>query len=247
MYYACVCAIAKDETPHLREWALHHFAVGFEHIVLYDNGSAVPAARTLADLADAGLLTVIDFPRREAPQLSAYYHCLRQWKTRSRWLAFIDIDEFVLPLGRRDVRDLLEDYEAWAGLAAHWMVFGSGGHLRRPPAGVTRSYTDGLCLHHHIKSLVQPQWVLKPLSPHHFAYAEGRFCVNEDRVPVLGASSYPVAEKIRINHYFYKSNALTACLHSQVYSQVLFHITEADFCCLSACFPKLCNMRHKYR
>ena len=36
MYYACVCAIAKDETPHLREWALHHFAVGFEHIVLYD-------------------------------------------------------------------------------------------------------------------------------------------------------------------------------------------------------------------
>lgn len=205
MYYACVCAIAKDDTPHLREWALHHFAVGFEHIVLYDNGSAVPAARTLADLADAGLLTVIDFPRREAPQLSAYYHCLRQWKTRSRWLAFIDIDEFVLPLGRRDVRDLLEDYEAWAGLAAHWMVFGSGGHLRRPPAGVTRSYTDGLCLHHHVKSLVQPQWVLKPLSPHHFAYAEGRFCVNEDRVPVLGASSYPVAEKIRINHYFYKS------------------------------------------
>ena len=73
MYYACVCAIAKDETPHLREWALHHFAVGFEHIVLYDNGSAVPAALTLADLADAGLLTVIDFPRREAPQLSAYY------------------------------------------------------------------------------------------------------------------------------------------------------------------------------
>ena len=111
----------------------------------------------------------------------------------------------MLPLGRRDVRDLLEDYEAWAGLAAHWMVFGSGGHLRRPPAGVTRSYTDGLCLHHHIKSLVQPQWVLKPLSPHHFAYAEGRFCVNEDRVPVLGASSYPVAEKIRINHYFYTS------------------------------------------
>ena len=55
------------------------------------------------------------------------------------------------------------------------MVFGSGGHLRRPPAGVTRSYTDGLCLHHHVKSLVQPQWVLKPLSPHHFAYAEGRF------------------------------------------------------------------------
>ena len=61
MYYACVCAIAKDETPHLREWALHHFAVGFEHIVLYDNGSAVPAARTLADLAK-GCTCPPDFP-----------------------------------------------------------------------------------------------------------------------------------------------------------------------------------------
>lgn len=86
--------------------------------MLYDNGSAVPAARPPADLAAAGLLTVIDFPRCEAPQLSAYYHCLRQWKTHSRWLAFIDIDEFVLPLARRDVRDLPEACEAWAGLAA---------------------------------------------------------------------------------------------------------------------------------
>lgn len=118
--------------------------------MLYDNGSAVPAARPPAGLAAAGLLTVIDFPRREAPQLSAYYHCLCQWKTHSRWLAFIDIDEFVLPLARRDVRDLLEACEAWAGLAARWMVFGSGGHLR--------SYINGVCLRHHVKSLVRPQW-----------------------------------------------------------------------------------------
>ena len=205
LYYACICAIAKDETPHLREWVLHHFSAGFEHIVLYDNGSVEPVSRTLSDLAAAGLVTVIDFPVCEAPQLSAYFHCLRTWKDRSRWLAFIDIDEFVLPLARHDVRELLEDYEAFAGLAAHWMIFGSDGHLRRPATGVTGSYTRSLGLHHHVKSLVQPRWTLKPVSPHHFAYAEGRFCVNEDRVPVPAASSYPVAEKIRINHYFYKS------------------------------------------
>lgn len=161
--------------------------MGFEHIVLYDNGSAVPAARPPAGLAAAGLLTVIDFPRREAPQLSAYYHCLRQWKTHSRWLAFIDIDEFVLPLARRDVRDLPEACEAWAGLAARWMVFSSGGHLR--------SYTNGVCLRHHVKSLMRPQWALKPLPPHHVACAEGRFCVNEDCVPYWEPLPIPWREK----------------------------------------------------
>ena len=163
------------------------FCRGVRAYCVYDNGSDGPGPPPPAGLAAAGLLTVIDFPRREAPQLSAYYHCLRQWKTHSRWLAFIDIDEFVLPLARRDVRDLLEACEAWAGLAARWMVFSSGGHLR--------SYTNGVCLRHHVKSLVRPQWALKPLPPQHFACAEGRFCVNEDCVPYWEPLPIPWREK----------------------------------------------------
>ncbi|MDO5484514.1 MAG: glycosyltransferase family 2 protein, partial [Desulfovibrionaceae bacterium] len=101
MFYAGICAIARDETPHLREWALHHLAVGFEHIIIYDNGSREPVRDTLACLGR--LVTVLDFPEQRAPQLSAYYHCLRTYRSLSRWLAFIDIDEFILPLGSRDI------------------------------------------------------------------------------------------------------------------------------------------------
>ncbi|MBQ3059293.1 MAG: glycosyltransferase family 92 protein [Desulfovibrio sp.] len=205
MLYAAVCAIARDETPHLREWALHHLATGFEHLIIYDNGSQEPVRQTLADLLASGLLTVLDFPGQRAPQLSAYYHCLRESGTGVCWLAFVDIDEFILPLAGRDIKDLLATYEDHAALAAHWMLFGSNGHLGRPASAVARAYTESLGLDGHIKSIVQPRHVLKPLSPHHFAYTEGHCCVNEDHVPVLGAQSYPVANKIRVNHYYFKS------------------------------------------
>ncbi|MDE5879504.1 MAG: hypothetical protein K2G99_05730, partial [Desulfovibrio sp.] len=47
--------------------------------------------------------------------------------------------------------------------------------------------------------------MVRPVSAHHFAFRPGAWCVNEDEVPVPGFMSYPLAEKIRINHYYYKS------------------------------------------
>ena len=205
MLYTALCAIARDEGPHLREWVLHHLAVGFEHIIVYDNGSREPVRQTLADFVAVGLVTVLDFPSRQKPQLSAYFHCLKNFRRASRWLAFVDIDEFILPLVTRDIRDFLPRYEQYAALAVHWMLFGSCGHLGRPASSVVRAYTHSLGLDPHIKCIVQPEKTIKPLSPHHFAHAEGSVCVNEDAIPVFGALSYPVAGKIRINHYYYKS------------------------------------------
>ena len=49
MYYASICAIAKDEDKNLREWVLYHFAIGFEHIVIYDNNSKNPIKNILSE------------------------------------------------------------------------------------------------------------------------------------------------------------------------------------------------------
>ncbi|MBE6440971.1 MAG: hypothetical protein E7022_01400 [Desulfovibrio desulfuricans] len=152
--YACICAIARDEDPEdLKEWLWYHLGLGFERAIIYDNNSRKPIAATLAAEVAAGLAEVVPFPQREAPQLSAYFHALRQWKGRCRWLAFLDIDEFFVPLaapapgtkgrsrgGVPDVRDILAMYEPFAGIAAHWLVMGSSGHVRRPPGGAVRNY-----------------------------------------------------------------------------------------------------------
>ena len=205
MYYTTICAIAKDENPHLKEWILYHFAIGFEHIVIYDNNSKIPVSTELAEYVAAGLVTVIDWPLTDAQQMSAYMDCLKRVREATFWLAYIDIDEFIVPIQHRDVRDLLDNYRQFGGLAMHWLTFGSNGHINRPKGGMLENYTAALSLWAHIKSIVRPKVTIRPASVHHCLFTDGHYCVNEDGVIVHSFCSYPVGEKIRVNHYYYRS------------------------------------------
>ncbi len=205
MYYASICAIAKDETLDLREWVTYHLAIGFEHIFLYDNNSKIAIRDTLSDFINSKLVTVINLDLNESQQLSAYYNCIKLFGDLTFWLAFIDIDEFIVPLKDNDVKDVLDDYKEYAGLGVHWMIFSSNSHIKRPKSPVIYSYIKAIELNKHIKSIIQPKHVISPISPHHFKYKNGYFCVNEEKFIIPNFQSYPIANKIRINHYYYKS------------------------------------------
>ena len=205
MYYATLCAIAKDEDHALPEWVRYHLHIGFEHIYLYDNGSRTPIRDVLQDYVGNGLVTVIDFPLTDRQQLSAYAASLARFGQGTVWMGYIDIDEFVVPKTCADIRELLDAYAAHAGLAAHWKIFGSNGHAARPAAGVIKSYTGVIECNSHIKTIVKPRHVTAVVTPHHFRYAGGQCCVNEDGIPVLGPRSYHASRCIQLNHYYYKS------------------------------------------
>ena len=204
MYNAIVCAIAKDEDQFLKEWVVYHLILGFDHIIIYDNNSKHPISSILSDYINEGLVTVQDYPLLEAPQLSAYFHCIKNWKEKANWIAFINIDEFIVPLNDNDIRDFLDRYDEYAGVGIHWMVFNSNGYLQRPKGNVIENYTESIGLNHLYKSIVHQKYVIKPVSPHHFQYNQ-KYCVNEDEICLPNAKSYPTASTIQINHYYYKS------------------------------------------
>lgn len=205
MYYASICAIVKDEDKDVREWLNYHFLTGFEHVLIFDNNSQIPLKKTLSDFISNGLVTVEDFPLNHAQQLSAYMSALKYWGNNTKWLAFIDVDEFIVPLKNDDIRDFLDEYTQYAGVGANWAMFSSNGHVERPSGGIIANYTACLGLNPHIKSIVQPAMTQVAKSAHHFLYTPSNFCVNEDGIPIPGFCTYPLADKIRINHYYYKS------------------------------------------
>ena len=205
MYYACLCAIAKDEDLDIREWAEYHLLIGFEHIYIYDNNSHNSLAELLRDLAEINRVTIIPFPLQSNQQLTAYMDSLRTYGAQTVWMGYLDIDEFVVPKAHGDIRDLLDDYRDYGGLGIHWKIFGSNGHKRRPENGVMRNYTQVLNDDAHIKSIIQPLQAVAPRSPHHFAYRDNACCVNEDKIPILAHHSYHVSRLAQINHYYYKS------------------------------------------
>lgn len=205
MFYASICAIIKDEDKDIMEWLHHHFSIGFEHILIFDNNSRIPLKKTLSEYIDAGIVTVEDCPLQKAQQLSAYMSALKYWGHNTKWLAFIDVDEFIMPLIHNDIRDLLDEYRQYGGIGANWAMFSSNRHVKRPAGGILANYTACLGLNPHIKSIVQPAVTQIAKSAHHFTYSTGKYCVNEDEIPIPGFLTYPVASKIRINHYYYKS------------------------------------------
>lgn len=203
-YYLGLCAIAKDEDRYLEEWICHHVLAGVEHFVIYDNASHPVIERKLAPFVAGGLVTVVHWPFPFA-QMNTYQHCLDIFGPRFRWLGFCDLDEFLVPRSQDDLRAILLDYEDHPGLAVSSCLFGSSGHESTPDGFQIASYTQ--IVHHdsHVKAIVQPAHTAAPLSPHHFRYKDQGHCVSEDGYPVLGPYAPHTGQRIRLNHYYYRS------------------------------------------
>lgn len=207
--YLALCAMVRDEpAPYLREWVNTHVLAGVEHFLIFDNDSRVPAAEILAPWTGAGLVTVLPAPGRFR-QMAAYAHCLERFGRDSRWIGFLDADEFIVPVGTDDFRMVLQDFEKEAGLALNWVLYGSSGHQARPLVpqieAFTRRFPLGAEVNRHVKCVVHPPDVLAPLTPHHFRLREGRTCVNEEGLPVPGPRSPVSVSRVRINHYYFRS------------------------------------------
>ena len=203
-YYLGLCAIAKNETPYLREWTAYHRLIGFERIFIYDNESDIPVDETLRDFDDADLVETYRIEGK-GRQLTAYNHCLQKHGPECEWLAFFDLDEFLLLHGDKDARIFLSRYEEHAALALSVMLFGSNGQLGHAPGLVTERFTRsiGYCL--DVKCIVRPALVTLPISPHHFTYAECGTAVATNGLPAFGGYAPFTPGAAQINHYYVKS------------------------------------------
>src|SRR5215211_1855340 len=202
-----VCAIFRDEARYLSEWVAFHRLMGVERFYLYDNDSADDWQRALEGFSG---VAVTPWPAHPG-QFSAYADCLRRHRVDTRWIAFIDIDEFLFSPSGRQLPEVLCGFDGAAAVAVNWRCFGHGDWTERPPGLVTESYLwrarDDHAVNRHVKSIVKPRkvstWIDNPHQFRHYAPVVGE---NED--PVTSAfRDPPTADLLRINHYVLKSEA----------------------------------------
>ena len=208
-YYISVCCIVKDENEYLKEWLSYHLKVGVQHFFIYDNGSVVPIQQTIEQLGLSKQVTVISFPGT-SKQVEAYRHCLRNFGSLSQWIAFIDVDEFIVPKSKpNDLAQFLRKFEPYGGLGINWLLFGSAGHQAKSKEPQLKRFTlrskNDFSVNRHIKSIVQPKYVRIVRDPHSFKYIIGKYCVNEKFVRIDGPFADVSVETIQINHYFCRS------------------------------------------
>ena len=208
-----ICAIFKDEAPYLLEWLAFHRMIGVDLFVLYDNGSSDGGADVIRASSFARNVTLIDWAERPG-QLSAYNHFRINHAPRYAWVAFVDIDEFIMPLAGNSIREILMQrrYEPFAQVLLQWLVFGPSGHQHRPEGLVIENYTIRLpetsqtsC---HIKSIVRANLLRGIDYTPHAAECDGPAC-NTRGEEVLPFAIQPTEchDVAVVNHYFTKSAA----------------------------------------
>jgi len=225
MKAACV-GIVKNEAPYIAEWIAYQLSLGFDSVILYDNGSTDGTATEIQRFLNHYDVRLVDWPDAERQyQRRAYEDAVRHFQAEFDWLAFFDTDEFLVL--DSDLRSTLTARKGAASVIVHWAMFGSSGHQARPLGLVIENYTQrsepGFDSNRHFKSIINPRLILKCINSHHFqpkshfrfwkwdiAYPitdlAGRHLALDWTVPGTTISS-PDYTGGKLHHYFTRSYA----------------------------------------
>lgn len=220
-YNVSVLAIFKNEARYFREWIEFHRIVGVEHFYLYNNNSNDDYEQVLKPYIDEDIVSLIPWPKNQA-QMECYADGIEKFKNETKWMAIIDIDEFIIPNETDNIYDFLSKYENRPAVIGYWKYFGASGKVNRDAEGLVtedfivswRKYADiGKCFLNTAYDVDYNSDL--NLGMHHFMWANckghnmppvnvfGKVCLPGDNP--IPAKADPSHFPLQINHYFTKT------------------------------------------
>lgn len=211
-----VVAIVRDESLTVADWIAFHRRAGVRRFILYDNGSTDGTTRAALD-AGQGDVTVVPWrlPARIVrpnvrlhQQELAYAHAICNFGGDVRWMALIDLDEYLFPNSADTLEAALEPLSNFTNVSLPWSMFGvrsGAAGLEEPLWACTlrARVPRGILL--NFKCIVDPCDVVR-VSVHKFWTATmGPDSVNAAGVRAhykrRGTPAFLATEAIRLNHY----------------------------------------------
>lgn len=206
-------AIVKNEAPYIIEWIEFHKLVGVDKFYIYDNESSDNLKELLQPYIKSGIVVYHSSPGKRMQNV-VYTDAIRRYQNESKYMGFIDIDEFVVPNEDNSLYDIVDDIltkkEHAAGVAINWRIYGSNGHIKKPDGLVIENYKyrakNKFNANKHIKTICNPRKVVEFKLPHYPVYNKDYHNIDEDGNIVNGPfNPEGKCKRIRINHYFTKS------------------------------------------
>ena len=203
-----------NEARNIKEWIEYHKLVGVEKFIIYDNESADNLKEVLQPYIESG---EVDYFYQEGNlldiQVELVNRAINMYRNKAKWIAIIDLDEFIVPVKRENILDAISDIEKNLGrkipaLAINWVMYGYSGHRTKPNGLVIENFNrnDGVNL--HIKSIINPRLV-SFCAIHEAICLFGIPQVTERGIAVRSGKLNDFQEvgidNLRINHYYTKS------------------------------------------
>lgn len=214
-YYLSIGAIFQNEAPYLKEWIEYHLLMGVDRFYLYNNRSTDNYREILSSYVEKGIVHLENWPPSDdlsKPQLraafrqiqiGAYNHCVKQCD--SRWLAIIDVDEFIVPVKHPNLVSFLSSFDllpSIGGIRVNWQIYGTS-HLEKISDGklliesLLWKANSNYLKNENVKTILRPE-AIRHMKVHYAEYKEGFRSWPEN-----GARKSIVrTDEIRINHYW---------------------------------------------
>ena len=211
-YELSACAMFQNEAPFLKEWIEYHRMLGVEHFYLYNNSSTDDFHAVLDPYVKAKIVELKDWPSPADKDWTPYQHsaiwdAITISKDKTKWLAMIDIDEFIVPHYTESLIQFLKPYDKMPGIAGvviNWQMFGTSGVWEIPDNMLMIE-----CLTHKAiktwghnqnqKSIVKPKYC----NGHWIHY--GNFIPGWGHRQSLNCGPWPHIDEIQVNHYWLRN------------------------------------------
>ena len=120
----------------MKEWIEFNNIVGVDHFYMYNNNSEDNYEVILKPYIKSGLVTLINWQQNQK-QMECYQTCIKDYSGETKWLGFIDIDEFIVPKSTDSIYEFLKSFEKKAGAVnLYWKLFGTSGRMDRDLSGL---------------------------------------------------------------------------------------------------------------
>lgn len=207
-----ICAIQQGSSPFIQEWISFYLVHGVTQIFVYDNSFPDSIEHkyfrhAVEPFVKSGYVTIRDWFMQEFHQLEAYDDCLEKGRNSYDWIAFYDVDEYMIvnPPGPTCIPQFLIDYQEYPGIQIRWRLF--------TPMGVSRHNHNQLFLEQYLwtdvhnyvgKTIAQTKYAVRMKGVHKLHYNHGKYkavCPNKMPCNNWDNTSQPY-QYVELRHYF---------------------------------------------
>lgn len=176
MYYLSVGALFKNESSILREWIEHYLFHGVEHFYLIDDNSSDDFMTILKPYMDKGIVTL--FQHTEpwtyylGRQSDMYQYFIFPKIGETKWLAMLDIDEYLWSPRNIDITETLRGCEHLGQIQIRSTIFGSNGYIQQPEYVVKAFTKRAVKIDGGFKYIINTSYSFHKLTVHHAIFID---------------------------------------------------------------------------
>jgi hypothetical protein len=213
--YLTLGAVIRNQSHYVKEWLGFHYLMGVERFCIALHQCTDDTEAKIDELPFRKQIELFKIGgNAQHVQMGAYKKLHEMFGKFTKWMLFIDSDEFMFPLKVNNLVELLHRYEKFSSLSACQRMFGHANQVIRPEGlsiekFIWATHPANDSGDRAIKSIYQPQYFRAFFSPH-FQLCHTLPQVLSDKKTFkvenhCHIDREPVQDVVRYNHYFTRS------------------------------------------